>query len=247
MEGKELHDDDDNLKSGPGRKPDRESDDFGLPDASSSSDDDHKYEDRKASEETSFTYSSETEPEDEPTGFGDFEEHTPTYRYTPEEGRKKSPTGLIVFLSILGALILMVVIYWFFIRTPERPRQMQPEISQETEPVEEPVVEEPVREAEPVPFEEEPDQPETGSFETINTGTGRYYIVLNSFVDEDLAEDYARQLSGQGLSTYIISPQGGRGFNRVVIDRDFGTWNEAENMLNEMKGTFGADIWVLKN
>lgn len=247
MEGKELHDDDDNLKSGPGKRRDRESDDFGLPDASSDADND--YDERKAPGETSFEYTSDPEPEDEPTGFGEFEEHTPTYRYTPEEERKKSPTGLIVFLSILGVLIVMLVIYWFFIRTPERPRQIQPEISEEVteDPgASEPVVEQPVEETEPAPVVEEPVDTDEGSFETINSATGRYYIVLNSFVDEDLAADYARELAGQGVSTYIISPPGGRGFNRVVIDQDFGSWNEAENMMNEMKGTFGGDIWVLK-
>lgn len=248
MEGKEFHDEDDNLKSGSKRKKEQESDDFGLPDSSYGYE--KSEEESKASEETSFEYTSDPEPEDEHVGFGEFEEeHTPTYRYTHEEERRKSSTGLIVFLSILGFLIVMVVIYWFFIRTPGPQRQVQPGVSQqETEDTRpsEPVVEEPVDEPEPVIMDDAPPQTATGAFETINASTGRYYIVLNSFFDEDLASDYAKQLAGQGINSYILSSPDRKGFNRVVIDRDFGTWNEAENLMNEMKGTFGDDIWVLK-
>ena len=121
-----------------------------------------------------------------------------------------------------------------------------PEPSEETT-SDEPAVTEPAGEPESIQMEEEPADTETGTFETINTGTGRYYIVLNSFFDEDLAADYARDLAAQGISTYIIGPPDKKGFNRVVIDEDYGSWNDAENRLNELKGTFGDAIWVLKN
>jgi hypothetical protein len=32
----------------------------------------------------------------------------------------------------------------------------------------------------------------------------------------------------------------------VAIEEDFGTWSAAENRMNELKGTYGEDIWVLK-
>jgi len=247
MEGKELHDEDDELKSGSRKEREPDSDDFGLPDASSDSEPE---EEKEHTEETSFEYTPDPDPEDEPTGFGEFEDDTPTYRYTPVEEKSTAPTGLIVFLSILGVLIIVVVIYWFFIRTPSQERQPRQEVSQQVteEPApQQPVIEEPVEEEPPPVVTNEPSRPAgSGEYETINSSTGRYYIVLNSFFDEDLASDYAKELADRGVSTLILSPSNRNGFNRVVIDEDFGSFNAAESRMSELKGTYGDDIWVLK-
>ena len=247
MEGKELHDEDDDLKSGSKKDKGQESDDFGLPDASYESEPED--EDQASDEETSFEYTPDPEPEEEPTGFGEFEDDTPTYRYTPAEEKSKTPTGLIVFLSLLGVLIIVFVIYWFFIRSPREDRQAQQDITQpevvEQPTVQQPVIEEPEEEPEPVIIEE-PQDLSTGGFETINTQTGRYYIVLNSFFDEDLASDYAKDLAALGVNSYILQPPERKGFRRVAIREDFGSWSAAENRMAELKGTYGEEIWVLK-
>jgi hypothetical protein len=249
MEGKELHDEDDDLKSGSKKDKEQESDDFGLPDASYESESEE--EDRPSDEESSFEYAPDPEPEDEPTGFGEFEDDTPTYRYTPEEERSKSPTGLIVFLSLLGVLLIVFVIYWFFIRSPRVETEPEQDLAQQQEVIEEPVPQEPVveetveEEPEPV-FIEEPEDISAGGFETINAQTGRYYIVLNSFFDGDLASDYANDLADRGVNTIIIEPPGGRGFHRVAIQEDYGNWNAAESRMAELKGTYGEDSWVLR-
>ena len=248
MEGKELHDEDDDLKSSSKKDLEQDSDDFGLPDASFGSESSEPEEEKENAEETSFEYTPDPDPDDEPTGFGEFEDDTPTYRYTPTEEKSTVPTGLIVFLSILGVLIIVVVIYWFFIRTPSQDRQPRQEVTQQVteEPApQQPVIEEPVEESPPV-VAKEPAKPASGGFETINTSTGRYYIVLNSFFDEDLASDYAKKLAGQGVSTLILAPPDKKGFNRVVINEDFGSWNAAESRMTELKGTYGDAIWVLK-
>ncbi len=244
MEGKELHDEDDELKSRSKKNQEHESDDFGLPDASYESEPE---EEKENIEETSFEYTPDPDPDDEPTGFGEFEDDTPTYRYTPVEEKSTPPTGLIVFLSILGVLIIAVAIYWFFIRTPGQERPAQPEVTQQvTEDITpEPIVETPV-EAPPPVVTQEPVKPASGAFETIKTRTGRYYIVLNSFFDEDLASDYAKELANRGVSTLILGTGDRKGFNRVVINEDFGSWNTAESRMSELKGTYGDDIWVLK-
>jgi hypothetical protein len=251
MEGKELHDEDDSLKSGSKKDKEQESDDFGLPDASFGSESEE--EEQASEEESSFEYTLDPEPEEEQTGFGEFEEEdTPTYRYTPgEEEKRGTPTGLIVFLSLLGVLIIVFIIYWFFIRSPREGTELaqqditQQEVMEEPEP-QQPIIEEPV-EQEPEPLVmEEPEEMSTGGFETINTQTGRYYIVLNSFFDGDLASDYAKDLADRGVSTLILAPPDRKGFHRVAIEEDFGGWSAAENRMNELKGTYGEDIWVLK-
>ncbi len=248
MEGKELHDEDDEMKSGSKKDQDSESDDFGLPDAS---DDTESEEVEESTEESSFEYTPEEESLEEPSAFGEFEDDTPNYRYTPEEEAKRTPTGLIVFLSLLGVILIAILIYWFFFRTPSVEPEPQPEaldqmMEEETTPLE-PVIEEPVEQTELEPVFEEPtvDVPE-GSIEAINSRTGRYYIVINSFFDEDLAADYAKELGELGINTLVIKPSQRKGFHRVAVREDFGNWSAAENRMNELKATYGEDIWVLK-
>jgi len=250
MEGKELHDEDDEMKSGSKKDQESESDDFGLPDASYDTESEEE-EEEESSEESSFEYTPEEESSAEPSAFGEFEDDTPSYRYSPEEESKKTPTGLIVFLSLLGVIIIAIVIYWFFFRTPVEEQEPQPQaleqmMDDETTPSE-PIVEEPVEEPEQEPVFEEPivDVME-GSFETINSRTGRYYIIINSFFDEDLAADYAKDLGELGINTLIIGPPERKGFHRVALREDFGNWSAAENRMNDLKATYGDDIWVLK-
>jgi len=88
---------------------------------------------------------------------------------------------------------------------------------------------------------------EEGSFEAINQPTGRYYVVLNSFIDSDLAEDYAQKLANEGVDTRIIPPAEIRkGFHRVVLGNEYGTWQAAEASLGDLKEVFGESIWILK-
>jgi hypothetical protein len=244
MEGKEINNEDDELKPGSGKDNQEESDDFGLPETSFDSDtDEGEVNDQEDDSQESYeepieepAYESEPETaESQSGGFG----------YTSGDNeQRRSNAGLIVFLSIVGVLVIAFAIYWFVIRTPKK--QPQPVVEKPVEQVidtakVEPVVEPPVVEE---PVVEEPST--SGTFETITEKTGRYYIVLNSFFDEDLAADYAKNLSEKGTSTLILSPPERKGFRRVVINEDFGNWREAEARLGDLKMTFGDAIWVLR-
>ncbi len=250
MEGKELPNEDDKMNSG-SNKNHEESDDFGLPDASFDSESGENKESEEAAEESSgFEYTEGSSTEDEPDEYSDTlsEEPTGTHQYSSagqDDGDGKTPVGLIVTLGLVGVIIVGVAIYWFFFRTPKEQPAQEPVVEVvEEPPVQEPVIEEP----EPVEevMEEEPTTPAEGNFETINTKTGRYYVVLNSFFDEDMAIDYAKNMANQGVSTIILGADERTGFKRVALQEDFGGWSAAETRLNELKGMYGEEIWVLK-
>ena len=83
------------------------------------------------------------------------------------------------------------------------------------------------------------------AFTTISEPTGRYYIVIESFVDSDMAADYGKELAGKGMSTALLSPQGKRKFHRLTVG-DFGSFVEAQEDANKLKAEYGDDLWVLK-
>jgi hypothetical protein len=246
MEGKELHNEDDERKSG-SKSNNEESDDFGLPDASFGSESEEGSESSEEGDSSSNIY---TTGEDSDSGYSsesEPEEPSRSYQYTSDDddNGKKTPVGLIVFLSLIGVIIVAIAIYWFFIRTPKEEIEpiQEPVVVEDTTNVE-PVFEEP--EPEPVEVVEEPIQPEEGTFTTITNRTGRYYIVLNSFFDEDLANDFAKKLANSGVNTVILGGQDKKAFKRVALSEDFGGWTDAESRMNELKGTYGEEIWVLK-
>jgi len=151
-------------------------------------------------------------------------------------------------MIIIGIVVVAIAIYWFFFReAPQRVVEQpvavkveEPKVVDETPTavIEEelpPVVEEPIEES-----------VEEGFVQTINAPTGRYYIVINSFFDGDLAVDYANQLAEDGFDSKILSPPEKKGFHRVVINEEFGTWQDAEANKGQFIEIFGEDIWVLK-
>ncbi|MDH5599542.1 MAG: SPOR domain-containing protein [Cyclobacteriaceae bacterium] len=89
-------------------------------------------------------------------------------------------------------------------------------------------------------------KPKTGSIEIIESKTGRYYIVVASDIDDDLAMDFAKNLSKSGTSSKIIKPVGKNIYHRVTVG-DYETFSEAQGKADELKGTYGNNIWVVKH
>ncbi|MEM9857148.1 MAG: SPOR domain-containing protein [Bacteroidota bacterium] len=93
--------------------------------------------------------------------------------------------------------------------------------------------------------EEEITVPVAGGIETISTRTGRYYVVVASAIDGDLAMDYAKDLSKSGESVKIIEPYGNVKFYRVAV-QDLDSWDDAQSKANDLKSTYGDGVWVIK-
>lgn len=87
--------------------------------------------------------------------------------------------------------------------------------------------------------------PERGTITRINTPQGFYYVVVGSFIDEDLASDYANKLAQQGVDVMHIAPPKGQYYSRIAIKRA-NTFRDAHQKAAMLKATYGADIWVME-
>ena len=120
-----------------------------------------------------------------------------------------------------------------------------------------------VRDAKPSPLAEEPEvlvgeerikdvnasphtaKPQRGTITSIKASRGYYYVVVGSFIDDDLAADYANRLAQQGVDVMLIAPPQGQYYFRVAIEQK-DRFYDAYKKLKALKATYGADIWVLK-
>jgi len=94
-------------------------------------------------------------------------------------------------------------------------------------------------------LEAEPKEPELGTITEISERTGRYYVVIGSFIDDDLAKDYGNKLAVEGLNTSLISPFGTVKFYRLAL-ASHESFAEAQGNADELKATYGEALWVLK-
>ncbi|MEL6606832.1 MAG: SPOR domain-containing protein [Bacteroidota bacterium] len=100
--------------------------------------------------------------------------------------------------------------------------------------------------AEQKTFSNQPSKkPAKGAITKIDTPQGFYYIIVGSFVDGDLASDYANQLAKQGTDTTILAPEPGEYFHRVAVAQA-DTLYAAHEEVEELKATYGNKIWVKK-
>lgn len=86
---------------------------------------------------------------------------------------------------------------------------------------------------------------EVASITRVSAPQSLYYVVLASYIDVDLAMDYAEQLAKQGAHVKLIEPQKGQHFFRVAIEQG-ATFQEASEKAKELKSSYGTQIWVLK-
>ena len=84
-----------------------------------------------------------------------------------------------------------------------------------------------------------------GTVNSLSARTGNFYIIVGSFLDEDMAMDFATKLSNAGKSPSIIPPFGNAITHRVAIS-GYGTLSEAQNSIDGLKPEYGQDIWILR-
>lgn len=150
-----------------------------------------------------------------------------------KEEEKKSNSGVILLVILL--IIVIAAALYFFVFKNDKP---------EPEPVK---VEKPIEQPKPEPepqLEPEPVKPKAELF-TISSPQGRWYVVVGSFYDEDLAEDKARAIVAAGESAYLLNPSGDNKFHRVGVAQS-ASMAEAEQKRTNLLGTYGENIWVLK-
>ncbi|WP_258104966.1 SPOR domain-containing protein [Marinoscillum sp. MHG1-6] len=84
-----------------------------------------------------------------------------------------------------------------------------------------------------------------GEITKLSSQTGKSYVVVGSFFDGDMADDFANELSGQGKSPYVIPPFKEHRFYRVAI-AEFDTFGDARDNLGTYQAEFGPDVWALR-
>ncbi len=177
-------------------------------------------------------------------------EPTPEYTYDPDE--ETAP----VWPKIVGILLVIVLALgatWYF--ALYRPAQAEKErLAKEKTEQEAKDKAEQERLAAEQRLREEADRKiadslanlsKVGVIETLSERTSRYYVVAASAVDDDLLMDYAKKLSGQGISSKIIPPFGKyKLFRLAVADGD--TFASTQEVANAKKAEYGDALWVLK-
>ena len=84
-----------------------------------------------------------------------------------------------------------------------------------------------------------------GEIVAVTASTGRTYVIIGSFIDEDLANDYAKEISGSGKGVKVISPYGKSKRYRVSI-ADFASYSDAAPQMDSFKSEYSPDVWALK-
>ncbi len=145
---------------------------------------------------------------------------------------------LVLFLGIIGAIVYFVGFHDS--KPPKTPVSNM--VKEPAQPVKEPEV---VEEVEPALAEPVPTNTYS-EITTISTRTGRSYIIVGSFVDEDLARDFSNKLIAGGKGSVIIEPFGKTSLLHRVAIAHYSSFQEALANVDQYRSTFGPETWVLK-
>ena len=191
----------------------------------------------------------------EPDNVPEEKEYVPG-SYTPKHS---SNSNIGAIIAIVLVIILAGVGIWYFMY--ERPRQAEIAAQEQAEREREAQLqrereaaeaaerqrqeEEAARLAEEARLAAESESSEPGTVETISARTGRYYVIVTSSIDGDLAMDYTSDLAEKGHSVKHIAPYGNVKFHRVAVT-DMETLPEAESKANDLKAEYGDGVWVMR-
>ncbi|QNL20402.1 SPOR domain-containing protein [Hyphobacterium sp. CCMP332] len=84
-----------------------------------------------------------------------------------------------------------------------------------------------------------------GTIDMLRTATGRYYIILSSSIDDDLAMDFAKKLAKKKINVNILQTRDEKHTYFAVSPANFDTREEAEAALSDYS-QYGNGLWVLR-
>ena len=84
-----------------------------------------------------------------------------------------------------------------------------------------------------------------GIVDEVATATGRYYVIVSSSIDGDLAMDYASKLAKEGTSVKVVAHEANALPFYGVSVGDYNTWDEAATAASSVTG-YENGGWVLK-
>ena len=212
-----------------------------------------KTEESAEEAETSYSYSSDEE-ESSDSMEEDQEEEEPQLRYQVEESSSNGPK---ILLGILGILIVAAVIWFFGYYRPQQ-QKLEEEARIKQEQIDRQKAAEAARlkeqqeaaaaaTAEEARLQAEADALAKAGVQTITERTGRFYLVVGSFVDGDLAKDYGDKIAKSGTPSFLIPPYSKKKLQRIAIG-GYDTFDEAQSALNGAmpEGVQEKGNWILK-
>ena len=167
-----------------------------------------------------------------------------------------------VFVVVLGILIVSIIGITLFIMGEDVDSPIKEEVKKEIVP--EPAIESeiPTDTLKPEVAEDTPEpevvadipepEPERvsieepkGAISLVNQPQIKYFLVVASFLDKDLANDYGEQLIQSESNVFIIPPTSNSKFTRVALGK-YETLGEVIDGINAYNDEFGEQIWALK-
>jgi len=236
---------------------DSSDDTFGLPEI--------EYEPLKREEETveekkeeveEEVYQTEEEPQAEQSSYQQEEQHH-NYEYSYQQEESSSPVWPKALMIVAIIVILVGGGLWLFLKyLPEKEeaeRRAALELAaRAAKEKREAAVRDSITRIEDAERRRIADSiaqatavPPAGTIEQLSERTRRYYVVVASAVDDDLILDHAQQLSKTGVSCWVIPPFGKAKFYRLAIASG-DSFGEAQSKADELKGTYGDAVWVLR-
>lgn len=237
-------------------------DSFGLPDVDyepiNRDDDSDELEEESSSTEETASEESEESTDEVYASASSGGEEPPKKEYVPGSytpPKDDSMVGKVIAL-ILVLLLAGAAIWYFGFYRPEQQRMEKAKIEkqkqEEAEQQRQAEQEAERRRQEELAAQRAAEEkaaaeqkPKEGTIESVPQRTGRYYVVVSSSIDNDLAMDYAEKLKKQGVGTYILLPAGTNKFTRVAVS-SHDTWANAATAAEDAKSEFGENVWVIK-
>lgn len=169
-------------------------------------------------------------------------------KHDTEHEQKSSSLPMVLILA--GIVLLVGIFVYFFAFDNESQQEQLTETTQEASPIvyeEEEELEENAYAADDWnTAETESETPAAeGSVSTISQRTGRYHVIVGSFIDSDLANDFAGRLAKDGQQAKIIEPSGTQKFYRLSVS-DAESIDALQSDMDSLKAKYGENIWIVK-
>lgn len=162
---------------------------------------------------------------------------------------RKAPVGIIIGVIITVLVVAAMLFFWLGGSSEKEEAVVQEEqkVADVPDAGYQPAEPKVVKPAEPK--EVKPAIPQgmyaAGEIGRIASTTGRFYVIIGSFIDVDLADDYGKKLAKEDVGSKILAPRGNAKFHRLAV-ADYPSESEASVKAEELKAKYGPDVWVVK-
>ncbi len=182
-------------------------------------------------------------------------EEKPALRYQLDEDESSSNAPKIILFSILAILIIGAGVWYLGFYKPkqealaeeaqQKQEQLDKKKQEEAAALKRKQEEARLKAAEEARLQAEAEARAKAGVQILTERTGRYYIVLESFIDEDFAKDFGNKIAQEGTPSFLIPPYAKKKMQRVGIG-GYETLDEAQTALNDLPEEFGNGKWIVK-